>query len=374
MTMKTRSIFMAALLLAASCTNTDYIDVDNVDPVLVMNAQISTANTSHMVILSNSTLSQLLEVNGANVSISVNGDAPITATEDNTEEEMYGYGLNNGTKYIFDYNFAPGDNVSIKVNNGSDPEVDAAVTVPKEPVIKKVEILHNVPHTTSDSMFDWSYGYGDYIYYESDDNPYPYDSWHELRVTLQDIPSEDSFYRIEVETEATLQDGGEAETTTRGVWLDNSSEPVLSSATSSNTGILDILSEESNSYNAFSDNVFKDKEYTLKLFYKENQVSESRHYYYHYDVEWTPVEVKDETTGQTYTKYEPTPLPEGVTYSSRMRIKLYSISHDQFIYIKALGLTDMAMFFSEPISIPSNVNGGMGFITIDNCKEVTLEY
>ena len=363
----------AALLFAASCTETEYIDVDNVDPVLVMNAQINTSNTSHLVMLSTSTLSQLLEVNGAKVNISVNGGTPITATEDNSEEEEYGYGLNNGTKYRFDCVFAPGDNVKIDVINGSNPSVDASVTVPKEPVIKKVEVLHNVPHTSSDSMFDWGYGYGGDDYYQFDDNPYPYDSWHQLKITLQDIPGEDSYYRIDVEIETTFQDGEEIKTEVSGVDLDTSSEPVLSSATtSSNAGILDLLSEESNPYNAFSDNVLKDKEYTLNLFYQELYAARSRHYYNYYeDIEWTPVEVTDEATGQTYTKYEPSPLPEGATFSSRLRIKLYSISHDQYIYIKALGLTDMAMFFSEPISIPSNVNGGMGFVTIDTCKEYT---
>ena len=367
MTMKTRYILMAALLFAASFTNTDYIDVDNVDPILVMNAQLNTANTTHTVVLSNSTLSQILEVNGADVTVSVNGGAPVKAVEDNTEEEQYGYGLQNGTKYRFDYTFAPGDHVQVNVTHGTDPAIDASVTVPKEPVIKKVEILHNVPHTSSDDMFDW--GYTDYyggIYEETDDNPYPYNAWHELRVTLQDIPSEDSYYRMDVAIEYTLDDGEQAQTNVAGVWMDTSSEPVLSTATSGSGGLLDALTEESNRYNAFSDNIFKDQEYTLKLFFNESQVSYLRNYYYVYETDWT----YDEETG----KYIPSPLPEGYTYKTNMRVRLYSISHDQYIYLKALDLDDLAVFFSEPVSIPSNVNGGMGFVTIDNCKEYRLDY
>lgn len=365
MAMKTRYLFMIALIAAASCTNTDYIDVDDVDPVLVINAQLNTANTTHSIYLSSSSLSQLKEVNGANVTVSVNGGAPIVATEDNTGEEEYGYGLKNGTRYNFDYSFAPGDNVSFDVSNGPGSVAGATVTVPKDPVIKKVELLHEVPHTSSDSMFD----YGGYYYdsnYVDEDNPYPYDSWHELRVTLQDIPSEDSYYRLDVFIEYTLKDKKNVETGTAGIWLDTSSEPVLTSATSSTGGLLDALTEESNSHNAFSDNVFKDKEYTLKLFFQESQVSYTRHYYSYYETQWN----YDEASG----KYIPDPLPKGVTFSSKMIVRLYSISHDQYIYLKALGVQDMALFFSEPVSIPSNVNGGMGFVNIDSCKEVQLDY
>lgn len=356
---------MTALLAAASCTNTDYIDVDEVDPILVINAQINTANATHTILLSSSSLSQLKEVNGADVSISVNGGAPIKATEDNSEEEEYGYGLKNGTKYNFDYSFAPGDNVRVDVHSGSAASAHATVTVPKEPIIKKVEIFHEVPHTSSNSMFDFGADYYD-SYPVDENNPYPYNSWHELRVTLQDIPSEDSYYRLDVFIEHTIKNKKEVEKGTSGIWMDTSSEPVLTSATSSTGGILDALAEESNNYNAFSDNVFKDKEYTLKLFFQESQVSYTRHYYTYYDTNWN----YDETTG----KYTPDPLPKGVTFNSEMVVRLYSISHDQYIYLKAIGLQDMALFFSEPVSIPSNVSGGMGFVNIDSSKEARLDY
>lgn len=372
MTMKTRYILMTALLAMASCTNTDYIDVEEVDAVMVVNSQMLTSNSSHTVVLSSGTLSRLSEVNGADVSVSVNGAAPFKAAEDNKEEEEYGYGLQNGTKYRFDYSFAPGDVVDMTITHKSGAKTNASVTVPKDPIVKKAELFHEVPHKSSDSMFDFGWDYY-YTYPMDDDNPYPNDSWHELRVTLQDIPSEDSYYRIDVAVEYILTDGEEVEKGARGVWLDTSSEPVLTPATSSG-GILDALAEDSNNYNAFSDNVFKDKEYTLKLFFQESQVSYMRHYYNVYEANWTEVEVKDEKTGQTYTKYVPEPLPEGVTYSTQMRVRVYSISHDQYIYLKALGMQDMAMFFSEPISIPSNVEGGMGFVNIDSCKEIRLEY
>lgn len=360
---------MAALLLAASCTNTDYIDVDNVDPILVVNGQISTANTTHTIVLSSSSLSSVKEVNGANLTVSVNGGAPIKAVEDNTEEEQYGYGLMNGTKYRFNYNFAAGDNVKLNVADANGAVAEATVNVPKDPIIKKVEVLHEVPHTSSDSMFDFGGGYDYYgpYTYEAYNSQYPYDSWHELRITLQDIPSEDSYYRLDVVIESTITDGEDVQTGYNGIWMDTSSEPVLSSATSSSGGLLDAIAEESNRYNAFSDNIFKDQEYTLKLFFQESQVSYLRNYYYSYDdTEWT----YNEDTGA----YEPSPLPDGVTYETKMHVRLYSISHDQYIYLKALDLDDLAIFFSEPISIPSNVNGGMGFVTIDSCKEYTLDY
>jgi hypothetical protein len=358
-------IFIAALAAAVSCTNTDYLDVDDVDPILVLNGQMKTGETTHGLFLSSSSLSALKGVDNANVSVSVNGGAPIKATlyvapEDDYSQQYYS---ETRSRYDFDYTFSPGDVITVTASDGKHPTAQATASVPLTPVLKNVEIVHNVPHSSSNSFLDIDFGgYTEPTpYYPYEDSPYPIDSWHQLKITLQDLPG-DTYYRLEVFVEYEIDDGETKQNGQNGISPDVSSEPVLSPATNSEGGLLEAILEESNRYNIFSDDLFKDKEYTLNLFFSENYVFYLRQYYtdYYYN----------EETGE----WEPQPVPENLTYKTKMVVRLYAISHEQYIYLKALDLGDLAMFFSEPVSIPSNVEGGMGFVTIDNNVETRLDY
>ena len=66
-------------------------------------------------------------------------------------------------------------------------------------------------------------------------------------------------------------------------------------------------------------------------------------------------------------------MPEGWSYKTNILVRLYSISQYQYIYLKALDLSDLGMLFSEPVSIPTNVEGGMGFVNVDSYKEIRLD-
>lgn len=66
-------------------------------------------------------------------------------------------------------------------------------------------------------------------------------------------------------------------------------------------------------------------------------------------------------------------MPEGWSYNVKILVRLYSISQYQYIYLKALDLSDIGMLFSEPVSIPTNVEGGMGFVNVDSYKEVQMD-
>lgn len=359
-------IFIAALVAAVSCSNTDYLDVDDIDPILVLNGQMRAGDTTHGLFLSTSSRSALKGVDNADVSVSVNGGAPIKATlfipDDEYSSEQY-Y-RETRSRYDFDYVFSPGDVLTVTASNGTLPAVEATATVPLSPVLKKVEIVHDVPHSSSDSYLDIDFGggYTDPVaYYPYEGAPYTFDTWHQLKITIQDLPG-DTYYRLEVCVEYEVDNGETKETGYNGIIMDVSSEPVLNPATNSDGGLLEALLEESNRYNIFSDELFKDQEYTLNLFFNENYVYYLRRYQtdYYYN----------EDNGE----WEQEPVPDNITYKTNMLVRLYAISHDQYIYLKALDLGDLALFFSEPVSIPSNVEGGMGFVTIDNNVETRLDY
>lgn len=343
-------------MAAAACTTTEYLDVDNLDPVLVINAQMTAQEDVHTIHLSSSSRSKVSPVPDGNVSVRINSGAPIAATWEAPEE---GYEEFSSSKYVFSQKLNPGDVVEVTGTKGS-LAATANVTVPQEPGLISVEYNHDVNHGSSDSFFGGGYYEAYWPYAEP--NPYEATAWHEIKVKFSDAPG-DSYYRVSIILETILTTEEGTETQTGRLYPDTSSEPVLSTASSSDGGILDALIEDSNSYNVFKDDLFKDKEYTLKLYFPEQQVMYSRKYHNYEDGHY------DEETGLWI---EPD-LPEGWSYKANILVRLYSISQDQYIYLKAMDLGELGALFSEPVSIPSNVEGGMGFINVDSYKEIRMD-
>lgn len=354
-----RVSYIAIALLAAACTTTEYLDVENLDPVLVINAQMTAQEETHTIHLSSSSRSSVSPVPDGTVSVRINSGAPIAATWQAPEE---GNGEFSSSKFIFSRKLNPGDIVEVTGQKGG-MSATAAVSVPAEPNLIGVEYNHNVQHASasSDSFFGGGGYYEPYWPY-AEPNPYDASAWHEVKVKFADAPG-DSYYRVSIILETTLITDEGPQIQTGRLYPDTSSEPVLSTASSSEGSILDALAEDANRYCVFKDDLFKDKEYTLKLYFRESQVMYSRKYH---DYEGG---YYDEETGLWV---EPD-LPEGWSYKANILVRLYSISHDQYIYLKAMDLSELGMLFSEPVSIPSNVEGGMGFINVDSCKEIRMD-
>lgn len=346
-----------AAIAAAACTSTEYLDVDNLDPVLVINAQMTDREDTHTIHLSTSSRSKVSPVPDGTVSVRINSGAPIAATWVAPEE---GYEEFSSSQFIFTEKLNPGDVVEVTGQKGS-LSAKATVTVPQEPGLLDVEFNHDVKHGSSDSIFGGD-GYYELYWPYAEPNPYEASAWHEIKVRIKDAPG-DSFYRVSIILETTLTTDEGSEVQTGRLYPDTSSEPVLSTASSSDGGILDAIVEEANSFCAFGDDLFKDKEYTLKLYFRENQVMYSRKYHNYEEGHY------DEETGLWI---EPD-LPEGWSYKANILVRLYSISRDQYIFLKAMDLSELGMLFSEPVSIPTNVEGGMGFVNVDSYKEIRLD-
>ena len=343
-----RFIYTALALIAAACTSTEYIDVEELEPELVLNAQMTTGSALHHIHLSSSTRSMVKAEHGATVSVTYN-DSPVpeTLTEDDTEGRT-------SASYSYTKELKAGDQLTVTAKSGS-KTVTANVTVPEAPILLDASVQTDVQHATPDGIFDIGYTEPGGVYYMPEDAPYPYETWHLLKVDMKDLPG-DSYYRIGAYVVTNLYDenGITKESNQRPIWLDTSAEPVFGAASTSG-GMLDALAEGDNSYNLFTDSVFADKDYTLKLYFQEVQIASSRKY-----LSYT----QNPETGEWEEQTTP---PEGYTYEAYILVKLFSISFDQYIYLKALGLDDMGFLFSEPVSIPSNVEGGLGFVSVDNC-------
>lgn len=347
-----------AAIAAAACTTTEYLDVDNLDPELVINAQMTIDEDVHTIHLSSSSRSKVSPVPEGKVTVKINSGEPFAATWQAPEE---GYEEFSSSKFVFSDKLNPGDVVEVNATSGS-LSAGATITVPAAPNLLGVEFTQNVKHasSSSDSMF----GGGEYYTYwpYAEPNPYPGNAWHEVKVKFADEPGVDNFYRVTVYLETILTTDEGTEVSLGHLHLDTSSEPALASG-SSDGGLIDQLTEDSNYYCVFNDKVFDGKEYTLNLYFQEEEIMYSRKYHNleggYYDEE-------------TWMWVEPE-MPEGWSYKTNILVRLYSISHYQYIYLKAMDLNDLAILFSEPVSIPSNVEGGMGFVNVDSCKEFRTE-
>ena len=348
--MKKALIGLLVVAALGACTTIEYIDTDKLEDVLVINAQLNTADTWHTVVVSVSTRSRLEPLAQGRLDVLLNGAAvPVSLSQ----AETY-----NGTAFLFQAELQPGDVLELRAQAGT-LSASATATVPRLPVLKAAEFVHNVPHSTSGSIFD-----GDYAspFIDNPDAPYPYGAWHVLKVTVQDLPGADSFYRISPCCHTVLTNGEQVEEQEWTLSPDITSEPALSPvASSSGGGVLDMLTETSNRYNVFTDELFKDKEYCLNLYIPERQLYDYRQFTGQYNY-------NEETQ-----EWEAEGMPAGASYHADLRVHLYTISQHQYIYLKALDLDDMGMLFSEPVSIPSNVTGGLGFVTVDTQVTVTLD-
>ncbi|MBQ1648450.1 MAG: DUF4249 family protein, partial [Bacteroidales bacterium] len=103
-----RTIYtILAVMAVMSCTSTEYIDVEKLDSVLVINAQMTTDEDVHTIHLSTSTRSSVREVKGASVKVSINDGPFINA------QELDGQ-LGSSRKYLFYETLKAGDKVEIK--------------------------------------------------------------------------------------------------------------------------------------------------------------------------------------------------------------------------------------------------------------------
>lgn len=353
-----RVSYIAIALLAAACTSTEYLDVENLDPVLVINAQMTSSEDQHTIHLSTSSRSKVSPVPDGAVSIRINGGPSIAAVYTAPEE---GYEEFSSSKYIFTDKLNPGDEIEVTGTKGA-LQATATVTVPEEPNLLGVEFNHDVKHANATDTVLGSDDYYDHYWPYAEPNPYDGNMWHEIKIKLADPPGIDNYYRLRVYLVTTFTNDEGTEVSDGYLGLDTSSEPVLSSGNAEG-GILDTISENGNSYCVFTDALFKDKEYTLKLYFQEYQVMYIRKYHNFDDGHF------DEETGLWV---EPE-MPEGWSYNVKILVRLYSISQYQYIYLKALDLSDIGMLFSEPVSIPTNVEGGMGFVNVDSYKEVQMD-
>ena len=327
----------------AACYEEIIIPTEDKDPVVVMNAQMDNLEEVHTIYLSISKLSEVLPLPGASVKVFVNGTQAEEATEV-VEEDPW-----NRTAYVFSTGFKPGDEVRIEARKDAFFVTSTAIVPPAVPVeaIDTASVRITYMGDTSDYL--------------------------QLKVRFKDLPGR-SWYGVDGyyldKWEYFDEDGNVIPeyTTYERPWtagMETDFDPVISEGSGKTAGgEIAALISVSNYYHCFSDDPIVDQECTLRILLNPYAfyLSEYRYGGYYGFTPWSG-DADFETLMSLSCRVQRTCL-------FRMR----SLDFTQYRYLKALNNLETfgteVSFLVEPTIIPSNVEGGLGFVGIETVTEV----
>ena len=328
--------------LAAGCYEEILIPTEDKDPVLIMNAQMDNLEEVHVVHLSRSLLSKVEPFHGATVKVYVNGAFVAQAVETDDENAW------NSTPYVFEAVFHPGDEVRVEAARDAF-NAASTVIVPPAVYVESVD-TSSVRMTYMDSSTDFV----------------------QLKVRFKDIPGNTWYgvdHRFEDVWEYLDEEGNTSpEFTARSSYrstLDTGYDPVISEGSGKTTGSdLGALLSVENYYHCFADTPIADQECTLRVMvYTWSFYLDSFRY-------GTLIPDGMEEDPDAWSILLAMPARVHRTCYFRLR----SLDFSQYHYLKALNNLETfgteVNFLVEPTTLPSNVEGGLGFVGIETVTEL----
>ncbi|MDR1004428.1 MAG: DUF4249 domain-containing protein [Prevotellaceae bacterium] len=329
---------LAAPLLLAACIGNDIPYTPAHRPVqLIMNALLESGAAENNVYLYLSDIDTIRAVNGATVTLSVNGNVVETGSE-LPQVDLPDYldqsslpGLVRSARYRFTTPLHPDDEVTLHaVTARGERHATASLTVPRPVEALCVDTVQTT------------------ILYNNASRPVT-----QYNITLTDNALRSDYYRLEILHECTAcgkyGNGRDTVITWQHILpVINFDEPVLSDGRLSIGDLegdeVDLLAE--NRYNIFTDNRFAGGSYTLKVY-------------------TAPADL-----------YPPASMYDVTRLDRRPVVRLLTITEAEYHYLKVLNLLAWDGFASdlmEPLLIPSNVVGGTGFVGASAAATVVME-
>ena len=325
-------IVLAAALLASSCENTvETIWSDQNEAILVLNAQLIQDSPSHMVYVHCSEGGRNNDVPDADVFYRINGGAEKKVAPTSHYEEWYDGTLHEEFEgYAFKETFAAGDRVSLRASwHGL--EATGEIVFPESAA--KITAVDTAK-----------------IVFTNDDGYYQTHTTRQYRITVKDKPGEKNYYMLRFEDIYYRLDpsGNKIASVSINGSFDAADDHVLHPV--ENSMMEDIIGRD-NYYETFTDEMFEDASYTIK-------VTDSSWEAYSWD--WTLF----------WDQYE-----EGDYYCMDRLIKVYTLTFDEYIYLRAIDAAGNDLgFMTEPVIFPGNVTGGLGFVSGVTPEVWTLEF
>ncbi|WP_418696261.1 DUF4249 domain-containing protein [Bacteroides sp.] len=367
-------IYIAIACFLAACENEIPYNPGKQKAQIIMNALLDAEQTENYVFLHLGEGYSIEHINEATLSLYVN-DKLVESPEAISPKEFYGHweGLLDKDRYetllksmrFKKYRLTtvlhPGDNIRLEATaeNGK-YHVNAEVTVPQP-----IENLH------VDTCLAYLREYNGQVLYR------------QYRITLQDRPGEKNYYRLDIRNnlnyrgeyrEYITDENGDLIPSEDGShWLYNKKDTLLDYSTTELINREDVIltdghpggydDEENeffptieNKYNIFNDNSFSNSSATLKVY--------TPHYNGYYPMLNDYSSPSDIDYDQIY-------------YTHTISVRILTISEAEYRYLKALNCLDDGDYdesLMEPISLPCNVKGGLGFVGVAAEKKITIEF
>ncbi|WP_071147206.1 DUF4249 domain-containing protein [Bacteroides ihuae] len=318
--MKKNISYLITLLFISltACENEIPFNIKDNSSKLIINALINADSVRNIVYLNFSGKSQLSNVKDATVNVYVNNVLIETAQPINEQNESIVQ-----STYLITSAFHPGDVIRIDAKadaNGSTYNAWAEVIVPQRPQIVSVD--------TCSIMLKTSNGFNDHMRY---------------KIRIKDRENETNFYRIILEQQTSLNvtqyyNNQDTTTISKSYYMVTREDVVLTDGHPMTSDDEDnsLFEETRNIYNVFDDGRFTNKEYTMTIY--------------------------GSSLKETWLSYE------NVNQAQvDVTVRLLSITEVEYYYLKALNIIDSDTYIegiNEPIKIPSNVQGGIGFVGV----------
>lgn len=368
--MKTRMklhliIYVVITTLLASCENEIPYNPGQQKSQLIMNAMLDAEKTENYVYLHLGEGYGIGRLSEATLTLYVNGKIAETPRA-MTPEEIMGKPEDypEGSIPVYESIRYKVFRLTSMLNTGDHIRLEAAAENGKYHVSAEA----TVPQPVADIHVDTCTAY-----LREYNTPRPY---RQYKITFQDLPNEKNYYRLEIrndfrfrcETKIYAKDeNGDLIPSDDGwSWVYTVKDSIINYSTSTLINREDVIltdghptnsdDEENelfpsiqNKYNVFTDNRFSNSSATLKVYTPLNS-----EYYY--------PSVEDHVT--VYCK-------------QTINVRLISLSETDYRYLKALNYLDDGDYdnaLMEPVSLPSNIKDGLGFVGVSAEKKFTIEF
>ena len=341
-----RTIFIFTILLfTAACERDISYHRNGIPDMLAMNAQLSSADSIHVVHLAVSNDVTIKEITSGSVKcyvngklaaegIAVNGDKYVDSGFDGKENFFY-IDLVKGNapskmlqrSFAFKARFKPGDLVRLEATaDGDKYSAWSEVTVPKAPQFEVTDTLTE-KENGSESKFT-----GQQV----------------LRVRLsgKDIAGEKSFYRLSARARraevyysesSSGTDTSAVQYSSGYLSIDKGNDAILNDGAPAEK--LDVTGVSENSFSVFTDNLFSDSSFDIRFTVQADPLKSS--------------------SGDISKDSE--------DLDAELEVMVSGISKTEYNYLKALSLyaqTSDGFSLTGPVSFPDNVENGVGVVSI----------
>lgn len=324
-----------------ACESTIDLGDDGLGDILVMNAQMSSLDLEHTIWLGLSNRQIIAPVKDAVVSCYVNGKLVSVAQSMKEQvdiplswesEVVYSMG-----GYHIEASFTPGDKVHIEAETPGGFRCSSDVIVPQAPAILDASATRCETvaerelglYRFSVRIRDWSNEIN-YFFFRLLDQSY--------------VEVETAHERAEFQPGDILNRLDEVvEVNTIGEPLLNSGAQIFGSQDMSGSSFFD------NKENLFSDVLFRDGEYTFRVY------------------------------TQARFNIKPQSIDKGDCFVAHNRavVRLFHISKEEYLYLSGYQFNqslESGTFFTEDFVFPCNVNGGLGFVSINSATDYVIDF